>query len=199
MKLIAFEGIDACGKETQAALLFSWLEDQDKLVYAESFPRYKQPIGQIIRDWLDGKNDLSDEAIHMLYEADRQDYMQYVEQLEMLQVDYMVLDRWVLSNLAFGYAKGLDVAWLSQLQSKVRKPDITIILDISPETSVKRRSQGRDRHEQDTELLTETRDAYAALAYGLRANGDEVHFINGEQSPEEIHQQIQEVLKKHFQ
>lgn len=196
MKLVAFEGIDACGKETQAKQLVEWLQGQGKQVNAVSFPRYEKPIGKVIRNWLDSEVEVTHEAIHMLYEADRQDYMGELEQLSHL--DFVVADRFTLSNLAFGNSKGIDPHWLVKLQSKVRKPDITIILDISPSTSVKRRSEGRDRHEQDTNLLQKTRDSYAALAYGLKVEGHEVHFINGEQKPEEIHQQLQEVLSKHF-
>lgn len=202
MKIIAFEGIDACGKETQAEMLVEWLREHKLAVLPESFPRYHEPIGQVIRQWLDGKVDITDEAVHMLYESDRQDFMELINWLDFENsrnsvpvCDYIVLDRYVLSNLAFGLAKSIDYEWLKQLQSKVRKPDLTFILDIEPETSVARRTQGRDKHEQDLDLLYKSRFAYLALAL---EDSENVIVINGEHSKEAIHEQIKGVLSTHF-
>lgn len=201
MKIISFEGIDACGKETQAELIALWLAEQGNTVLHEAFPRYDKPIGAVIRKWLDKEIQLSDEAVHMLYEADRQDFTDLMEYFQSLETDkdhILVLDRFTLSNLAFGRAKGLDVEWLAKLQEKVPKPDITFLLDISPETSIKRRSKGRDRHEEDTELLRKTRNAYLQELHDnlVKKSLQQVLIIDGEQSVEEVHKQIKEYLKR---
>lgn len=177
MYLIAFEGIDASGKETQASLLQNALTARGYRVMSVSFPRYNTHIGQLIKGWLLGKYDLSVEAFHMLLEADRQDFMRYVEVWERDGFDFLILDRFTLSNLAFGMAKGLDVDWLISLQKYVRKPDITFVLDITAETSRERKGEGRDRHEADSQLLSKARTAYQILAERLSKVDDSDQYI----------------------
>jgi dTMP kinase len=198
MKIIAFEGIDACGKETQAELLTEWLREQGCLVFPESFPRYFTEIGKLIKAYLRDEIELTEEAAVMLFEVDKQDFQSVIHFMEEEQCDFIVLDRYVLSNLAFGVAKGLDIDWLRDLQKKIRKPDITFILDISPETSVQRRSEGRDKYEQDLALLEKARNSYLDLASTLQNEGELIFVINGERDPEEVQAEIQEVLIKHL-
>ncbi|MGA4519271.1 dTMP kinase [Solibacillus silvestris] len=195
MKIIAFEGIDASGKETQAHLLTAWLQGQGYNVYQESFPRYDTPVGRLIKDHLQGEINLNDEAFHMLLEVDRQDFMTTVRNMEQNGTDFMVLDRFTLSNLAFGKAKGLDPAWLTKLQEKVIQPDITFFVDISVETSFERRSGGRDKYESDNELLRKARFNYLETVFELKGQGTTIFGINGENSTTNIFEMIKVIVQ----
>lgn len=197
LKVIAIEGIDCSGKETEARKIVEDLQGKGYSVATESFPRYDKPIGALLKSWFKGEIELSAEAVHMLLEADRQDFMDEIKRLEAEGVDFLVLDRFTMSNLAFGVAKGIEFDWLRKLQSKIQQPDVTFILDITAETSLRRRSQGRDRHEQDTSLLTKAGKSYKAIARRLRQDDDMLVYVldANHATPEQVHECVMSHIK----
>ena len=55
------------------------------------------------------------------------------------------------------------------------EPDLTIVLDIAPETAVQRKAVGRDRYERDLALLSRVRDSYHRQSQQpnwIRLNGE---------------------------
>jgi dTMP kinase len=73
-------------------------------------------------------------------------------------------DRYIASSIAYGETQGLDPEWLTDVQRALPQPDLTILLDIAPETAADRKSSGRDRYERDLALLARARDSYARQA-----------------------------------
>ncbi|NYT13495.1 MAG: dTMP kinase, partial [Candidatus Methanofastidiosa archaeon] len=73
-RFIVFEGIDASGKETQAKLLASFLENNGFEVLLTHEPIYDEPIGKIIKSNLEKKISLASETVAMLYAADRHEH-----------------------------------------------------------------------------------------------------------------------------
>lgn len=193
MYIIAFEGIDASGKETQVKMLAEYLKGKGYLVATEHFPRYETPIGAVIKSSLNSEINIDERVLHMLFEADRIDFQRELEEKEKKQYDFLILDRYILSNLAFVTAKGLDVDWFALLQQPVRCPDVTFIFNITTETYLRRMSQVPDRHERDFELLNRTKTAYKHL--GAHHNNysscnSKVVFIDGNLSVDTIHRNI---------
>jgi len=78
----------------------------------------------------------------------------------------LVCDRYVASSIAYGEAQGLDAAWLLDIQRFLPRPDLTMLLDIAPETAVQRKAAGRDRYERDLALLSRVRHSYQRQATG---------------------------------
>jgi dTMP kinase len=76
----------------------------------------------------------------------------------------VVCDRYVASSIAYGEAQGLDPAWLSDIQRYLPAPDVTVLLDIAPETAVRRKTSGRDRYEREHALLSRVRESYRRQA-----------------------------------
>ena len=187
MKLISFEGIDASGKETQAKMLYEYLKEKGYNVAFESFPRYDKSIGKLIGKTLRGEETLSSEALHMLYEVDRIDFMGRVGQLEECGYDFLILDRFTHSNIAFGVANNLSYNWLNILQDYVKKPDITFLLDITVEESVKRRKNRQDNFEKDLNFLNKARMAYTLIA---KSDPSVIPLWVGKGTPEQIHEVI---------
>jgi dTMP kinase len=72
----------------------------------------------------------------------------------------------VASSVAYGEAQGLDRAWLIEIQKYLPQPDVTILLDIPPEASARRKSRDRDKYEQDLALLGRVRESYLRQAAG---------------------------------
>jgi dTMP kinase len=161
--LIVFEGLDQSGKETQARTLRARLERDGRRVWALSFPEYETPIGREIRQALDGQRDFSADVMQLLYVANRLEFKTRLE-LWLGAGDMVVCDRYSASSVAYGEAQGLDSGWLNEIQRYLPKPDITVLLDIAPDTAARRKAMNRDRYERDLDLLGRVRESYKRQA-----------------------------------
>ena len=185
--ILAFEGIDKAGKATQARLLSSRLEKEGYKCKILSFPVYTTPIGQELRLSLQGRRSYPLQVRHLLMSANR---WEMKGELESSGVDVLILDRYIHSNIAYGVASGLDRSWLESLDRGLPEPDLVILLDISPTTSLKRKMRGRDVNEQDLAYLGRVRSVYLDLAreYGWRV-------IDAERSIKQVHEEIYTVVE----
>ncbi len=105
-KLIAIEGSDGAGKETQTGLLFKHLEGQGKKVARVSFPRYNQTLGGSLlfevlkseRALKYGFSKVDPRVASKLYAMDREESLPHLREL-ITQNDVVIFDRYVQSNL----------------------------------------------------------------------------------------------------
>ena len=178
--LIAFEGLDQSGKETQAARLREQFAASGRQVRALSFPDYDTPIGHEIRAALDGSRDFAPDTLQLLYIANRHEYREAIEGW-LAAGDVVVCDRYRASSIAYGDAQGLDSDWLRDVQRHLPAPDVIFLLDIAPEEAARRKAHGRDKFERDLPLLSRVRESYRRQA---AAEGWEV--IDASRSKEEI-------------
>jgi dTMP kinase len=163
MPLIAFEGLDQSGKETQASRLGAALQRAGHRVEALTFPDDQTPIGREIRTALSGGHDWPPDVMQLLYIANRHERKPLIEQW--LQAGAIVVcDRYLASSIAYGEAFGVDGAWLRDVQRHLPAPDLTVLLDIAPETALARKQAGRDRFERDLALLARVRESYRRQA-----------------------------------
>ena len=163
MPLIAFEGLDQSGKETQAARLRTGLEAAGRRVETLTFPDDATPIGREIRTALAGGHAWQADVMQLLYVANRHERKPAIEGW-LAEGVVVVCDRYLASSVAYGEAFGLDAAWLVDIQRHLPQPDLTVLLDIAPETAAARKQQGRDRYERDLALLARVRDSYRRQA-----------------------------------
>lgn len=159
MRIISFEGIDACGKETQSNMLAKRIEELGFNVLHVAFPRYDTPIGKLLKEHFTGATHLCDEAVHMLLEADRFQFEKEYS-LDRGDIDFLILDRYTLSNLAFMSAKNMNMHWGKSFQMPLKQPDVTFYLSIPVEESLRRTGGGRDKHERDAQLLKKVKSFY---------------------------------------
>jgi dTMP kinase len=161
--LVAFEGLDQSGKQTQAELLRDRLVARGRLVRLLSFPAYHTHIGTEIGKALQGERGYGPDVMQLLYVANRYELKpDIVRELERGTV--VVCDRYMASSVAYGEAQGLDPAWLTQIQRHLPQPDVTVLLDIAPDVSARRKTADRDRYERDLALLARVRDSYLRQA-----------------------------------
>ena len=158
-RLIAFEGLDQSGKQTQAELLRDRLVEDGRLVRLLSFPAYDTPIGAEIERALQGVREYSAEVMQLLYIANRFERKSHIER-ELGRGTILLCDRYLASSVAYGEAQGLDAAWLLDIQKHLPQPDLTFLLDIVPDVSARRKTEDRDRYERDLALLSRVRDSY---------------------------------------
>jgi dTMP kinase len=178
--LIAFEGLDQSGKQTQAELLRDGLKLGGRKARLVSFPDYGTSIGEEIARALQGEREYGPDVMQLLYIANR--YERKPDLARWLDGGLMlVCDRYMASSIAYGEAQGLDAAWLTELQKFLPPAALTILLDIAPETAVQRKAVDRDRYERDLALQGRVRESYRRQA----AASDWV-VVDGERSKEVI-------------
>ncbi len=134
---ITIEGIDGSGKTTQARLLVEWLQGQGHRVRATREPG-GTPAGNKIRELVLSNDHSPPPAAELfLYLADRAIHVAEVVRPALEVGEVVVCERYADSTLAYqGYARGLDLALLRRLNEMATgglSPDLTVILDISPE------------------------------------------------------------------
>ncbi len=161
--LIAFEGLDQSGKQTQAERLRDRLTAAGRSVTLLSFPDYQTHIGQEIGHALRGERAYSADVMQLLYVANRYEYAEQIAQARDAGT-IIICDRYLASSIAYGDAQGLDPVWLLEIQRNLPQPDLTILLDIPPAVSARRKIDDRDKYERDLALLGRVRESYLRQA-----------------------------------
>lgn len=180
--LIAFEGLDQTGKQTQAERLRDALVARGRVVRFLSFPDYTTPIGGEIAAALRGERPFEADVMQLLYVANRHERRaEIVEALAAGEV--VVCDRYVASSVAYGEAQGLDAQWLRDIQRFLPLPDLTVLLDMPPAVSAARKRHDRDKYERDLSLLERVRESYLGQASDgwLRLDADQARDAVAEQ------------------
>lgn len=177
-KLIVFEGIDGVGKATQVALLAKRLRAEKKHVTVFSIPRYKTPVGRLIKSALQGEyGDFRHLDPHLSALPYLLDYMLARESfLASLKKGTVIFDRYVESTFAYHSAKVEGAAqqkllreleYLAFNEIRLPKPDMIIYLDVPPDVSRKLMDKKkRDQHERDSAYQQRVADMYKKMAKG---------------------------------
>jgi len=182
--LIAFEGLDQSGKETQAQQLRERLRQGGRKVRLLSFPDYGTSIGEEIARALAGEREYGADVMQLLFVANRHERREAI--LQWLEGGLILLcDRYRASTIAYGEAQGLDPLWLEEVQRFLPPADLTIYLDVEPATAAARKAHDRDRYERDLALQSRVRESYRRQA--LQPGWVEV---NGRRSKEEIAEDV---------
>lgn len=153
---IVFEGIDGAGKSTQIEMLKDWLEANGFRVETLVEPTDSE-IGKLIREMLqrpDAETDKLQKTLGLLFAADRMLIMDKLED----ESKIIISDRSFISSLAYQE----PAEWIEELNKYAKKPDLLLLLDLDPKTSVAR-TDGKDTFENE-EYLTKVRENYLDLA-----------------------------------
>ena len=162
--LIAFEGLDQSGKQTQAERLLAAFRAKGHATEFLTFPAYETAIGDEIGKALHGERDYQPDTLQLLYIANR---------FEFKPADRVVARgraRWwcaiATSRRASPMAKRRASmrAWLTEIQRFLPQPSLTILLDIPPDASLNRKQVARDKFERDLPLLGRVRESYLRQA-----------------------------------
>jgi dTMP kinase len=193
-KIIVIEGLDGAGKGTQTERLVEYLRQENKKVATLDFPAYdRTPFGKIVGEFLNGGYcdpvAADPYATTLLFSGDRLYERDTILQLVETH-DYVILNRYVPSNIAYSCAKlrliGREseivdfIHFNTQLEYellKLPKPDHVIILDISADQADKqintkgdrkylKEGETRDKYETSRALQQEVIHAYRQLAEG---------------------------------
>ncbi len=167
---ITFEGGEGCGKSTQSKLLLKKLEQQNIPVILTHEPG-GTALGNEIRNSLKKRRDssVSPQAELLLFAASRAQLVAEVIDPALKQGRVVICDRFSHSTLVYqGYGRGLDltmVEMVNKIATQDVKPDLIVLLDISPELGLARKRSAKDRFElEDLSFHRRIRDGYLKTA-----------------------------------
>ncbi|KAJ2945863.1 hypothetical protein O0L34_g4769 [Tuta absoluta] len=144
--LIVIEGVDRTGKSTQCKALVESLKKKQIPAEYTNFPARNTEIGKLIDSYLTSKKDLPNEAIHLLFSANRWERAEEITQM-LMDGTTLIVDRYCYSGVAFSAAKGLDINWCKSPDSGLPKPDKVFFLTMSLDKVMERKGFGNERYE----------------------------------------------------
>ncbi len=203
-KFIVFEGIDGSGKTTQINQLSKWLISTGLIPEKNQLVITREPggtkLGKSIRSLLlSCSRDKSPCSITelLLYAADRAQHVNEIIIPTLNKGDWVISDRFCASTLAYqGYGRKLDIKLIKNLENIATQgisPDITFLLDISIEESIKRR-----KNKKDDRIEQEGREFLSNVSLGFQTLAEDNKWkrISASNSKEKIISEIQSEIQK---
>jgi dTMP kinase len=185
---VTFEGIDRSGKTTQARLLCEALGEEAVAVREPG----GTPAGERVRELLkDPQVELGPEAEALLFAAARAELVRQVVRPALDAGRVVVSDRFLDSSLAYqGAARGLGVDEVARINAWATgglRPDLTLLLALSPEAAAARGAEA-DRFEGEGRRLQErVLAAYEELA---AAEPGRWRRVDADRPPENVHADV---------
>jgi dTMP kinase len=225
MAFVVIEGLDGSGKSTQIKLLQEYLSDHKISYRYLHFPRTDSPVfGDLIARFLRGElgkiNEVNPYLVALIYAGDRDDAKDMLNKW-LQEVDLVLIDRYVFSNIAFQCAKLTDPDeqdklkdWILDLEfehNALPSPDLSLFLDVPFDFTVNKLTHSRngddrtylngkaDIHEQNLDFQERVRQVYLSLTRTC----NNFKLINCDSDgkmlpPSSIFQKMIEIMKKEF-
>ncbi len=201
--LITFEGIDGCGKSSQARLLADHLKDagiETILVREPGGTELSEQIRHLVLDTT-YTHPVSHTAELLLFAASRAQLIKEVI-IPAIERDAVVIcDRFTDSTVAYqGFGRELPLAHIehiNRLASQDLEPDITFLIDVPIETAINRRkSMGDDRMEAESRVFFS--HVMQGYMHQAQRHPDRIHVLDGSDSLEAIHAKILRLVEYEF-
>jgi len=191
-KFIVIEGLDGSGKSAQVDLLADYLKQHGKEVIITKEPTTESEAGRRIKQAL--RKEIITEPLELqkLYVQDRREHLENKVIPALKQGKFVISSRYTFSTFAYGHSDGLDVDLLVELNKEFLLPDLTIIVDVSPELCVKRiESRGEPKELFELkEKLTKVNEIYKKIPLMF----ENAIVVNGKKSIPEVFGEIKIVI-----
>jgi dTMP kinase len=187
---VCIEGLDGCGKTTQAKLLVGKLKRMgfDAIYTAEPS---SGKIGQFIKKYcLHGEKRVSVVVEALLFAADRFEHVMNEITPALNNGKIVISDRYVYSSLAYQGAAGLDLEWIKIINKNAIKPNSAIFIDVEPEIVVQRLKPKKSVMEK-LETQRKVREVYMTFV-----RKGELVKIDGNRSKTKVAETIFAVISK---
>jgi dTMP kinase len=160
---ICLEGLDGCGKSTQAKILANWLKSLDKDVILTAEPT-KGPIGRFLRKIIQGRVEVAPLAEAMLFAADRCDHLEKLVKPALARGKVVVCERYIYSSLAYQGARGVPEQTIRKLNEQFLRPHLVILLDVPVDVALGRmKKRDLDEFEKNRKFQERVREIYLLL------------------------------------
>ena len=188
---ICIEGLDGCGKTTQAKLLVRRLKRKRSSLYTAE--PSKGDLGKFIKkSYLHADKRGAAEVEALLFAADRIEHVNNEIIPALNQGRIVVSDRYVFSSLAYQGAAGLDLGWIETINKQAIGPDLAIFIDVEPATVVQRLKKKKSVMENlETQLkVREVYRKYVEVGKLVR--------IDGNRPKRDVARDINKLVKLHL-
>ncbi|GGW55440.1 dTMP kinase [Streptomyces xantholiticus] len=186
---IAVEGGDGAGKSTQVEALAEWIRAKGHEVVVTREPG-ATPVGKRLRSILLDVSSagLSNRAEALLYAADRAEHVDSVVRPALDRGAIVISDRYIDSSVAYqGAGRDLsptEIARISRWATGGLVPNLTVLLDVSPEAARERFTEAPDRLESEpAEFHQRVRSGFLTLA---AADPGRYLVVDAGQEPESV-------------
>ncbi|MDB4985766.1 MAG: Thymidylate kinase [Myxococcaceae bacterium] len=194
-RFVVLEGIDGAGTTTQTTRLVTTLAAHGITACGTREPS-DGVIGKHLRDLLTGRvlaraaSDAQRAAqLALLFAADRLDHLGSEVQPALSRGEWVVSDRYDHSSVAYQSVTSGDqsaIGWLKQLNRYADRPDLTLVLDVSPEVARTRRvGRGEARELFDDDDLQRQLAAFY-LSVEQHFPGDRIVHIDADRSVDAV-------------
>ena len=180
---VTFEGIEGCGKSTQAKLLYEWLKENGHKVLLTREPGGTKAAEEIRELILKHREETFPPFAELcLYTAARAFHVENLIRPSLEKGFIVVCDRFSDSTVAYqGYGRGLPLELINLMNRKATKglePDITFLLDVPVEVGISRiKSKVKDRIEEESlKFHQKVREGFLRIA---EENPERVVVIDG--------------------
>lgn len=196
---ITFEGIDGCGKSTQAWMLGKYLAGLSKYNHVVIT---REPFKDTnIRKILTNENNPYSQGMKLaeMFISDRREHISKLITPFVNMGIHVVSDRYSLSTLAYQQTQGISLKKLLEMHKGIVIPDMVFIVDVPIETAMKRMKKDKKRKteqkfEKNAEFIGKLRQNYLDLV-NLRRH--RIVIVDGRASPEKIFEkQIKPIVDK---
>jgi dTMP kinase len=187
---ICVEGLDGCGKTTQAKLLVRKLKKMgwDAVYTAEPS---RGEIGKFIQKYcLHSEKRTFPIVEALLFAADRFEHVKKEVVPALNEGKIVVSDRYVYSSLAYQGATGLDLKWIEMINEHAIRPNLAFFVDVEPEAVIKRLKLKKSVME-NLETQRKVREVYVKLV-----EKEELVRIDGNRSEKKVADDILKVVLK---
>jgi len=134
---VCIEGLDGCGKTTQAKLLVEKLQRSYSAMYTAEPSEGK--VGDFIRkSILYGEKRSTSLAEALLFAADRVEHVENEVLPALRQGKLVISDRYIYSSLAYQGAAGLSLEWIQSINQYALRPELAIFIDVDPRAVMRR-------------------------------------------------------------
>jgi len=187
-KLIDLEGIDNCGKTTQAYLVSAWLNSrkQPSVVTKE----LTTPVGRLIK-WYFGQESFPPILKVLLFAGDR--FIRQVKEVSpaINKGKIVIADRWVSSAVVYRAVESISTDYVIKVNDFALKPDVIIILDVPAALAVERGKLAKRPCPYSLDFLKKARLEYLRIAETVGAI-----VIDGSLPKDQVTQEILRLLKQ---
>lgn len=197
---VSFEGIEGCGKTTQAMLLAKWLKSRGHQVIVTREPGGTPLAEKIRKVLLDSRNhQMSPLTELLLLQASRAQHLDQVIIPALKAGKIVVCDRFADSSTAYqGYGRGMDLEMVKQLNQIAVDgcwPGLTLVFDLPVEQGFARaakRKRALDRMEkQERAFHQKVRRGFKEIA---KAEPARVKVLDGSFPPDVIQAAVRQLV-----
>jgi len=206
-RFVVVEGIDGAGTTTQIERYAAYLRGKGRRVHVTREPS-TGPIGSFVREVMGSRARLASspafDLMALLFAADRLDHVRGEIEPALREGAVVLSDRYDLSSLAyqsvssdFSLPAHEIVSWIRSLNRFARRPDVTLVVDVTPEIAANRRKhRGAPEDIYETDAL-QARLAKAYLHAEVLVPADRVVHVRGDGDIDAVAALIRDALAPH--